>query len=205
MSGKYIYLVMIPGNFSIIPVFMGGARKRTGFMIPAWPLSLFHHLRHLCLERINLGQKFLICSELAEHHWLQPWSCRSFKTGFLHPGQVLFISSLKNSTVTPQWGQTISKIESKPHSSVLFPEHLLIAIQCSYLVGKLLFRSMYLVPNRGHHRVVEAHGNPRPWHCSDAISPAWGHRSRPFANLLFSYLWFRLFGYQDQWNPQGLL
>ena len=90
----------------------------------------YYQLRHLCFERINLGQKFLICSELEEHHCPQPWSFLSFKTDFLQPGHGLFISSLKNSITTPQLGQTCSEMESKPHSSVLFPEHLLIVIPC---------------------------------------------------------------------------
>lgn len=112
---------------------VNGGGRRPGFPLNHFVMqfsSYYHHLRHLCFERMNLGQKFLICSELEEHHCPQPWSFLSFKIGFLHPGQVLFISSLKNSTAKPQLGQTISKMESKPHSSVLFPEHLLIVIPC---------------------------------------------------------------------------
>ena len=91
----------------------------------------FYHLRYLSFDRVNLGQIFLLCSELEEHHCPHPWSFRSFTTVFLHFLHVLVISSLKNSTIDPQCGQAFSKMESKPHSSVLFPEHLLIVPPCS--------------------------------------------------------------------------
>lgn len=91
----------------------------------------YHHLRHLSFDLVNFGQIFLLCSELAEHHCPHPWSFLSFTTNSLQLRQVLFISSLKNSTIMPHFGQGFSKIASKPHSSVLFPEHLLIVVPFS--------------------------------------------------------------------------
>jgi len=112
-------------NLPVMPPMFSGTADVIGY---AKFNLYFYDLRHLCFERINLGQKFLICSELDEHHCPQPLSFLSFTTGVLQFVHVLFISSLKNSTVIPHLGQLSSKIELKSHSSVLFPEHLLIVL-----------------------------------------------------------------------------
>ena len=79
--------------------------------------------------RLNFGHQFLICGEEDEHHCPQPKFLRSLTTDFLHFGQFLVISSLKNSTICLHVWHLTSNIASNPHFCQLFPVHFLIRIR----------------------------------------------------------------------------
>jgi hypothetical protein len=113
MNGRKLFLchiglLMIVRNFYIIRVL-------------SFPLNL-------SFDFLYFEHKFRWCSDEEEHHCPQPKSFRVFTTFFLQIEQFLVISSLKNSTMYPQFGHSISNMASNPQSCVLFPLHFRIGI-----------------------------------------------------------------------------